>query len=90
MKKPKKRSSKTRTTVINVLDHKLVPKMRILSEKEKEHMLKKYSITENQLPKIYSTDPAAQALSAKVGDVLEIERQDLTGKYNFYRLVIED
>lgn len=72
-----------------MLAHKLVPKMRILSEKEKGQLLKKYDVTENKLPKIYSSDPAAQALGAKLGDVMEIERNDLTGKYNFYRIVIE-
>lgn len=89
MKKAKKVSSKSKSIAIDVLNHKLVPKMRILTEKEKDHVLKKYNVLDAQLPKIYSSDPAALALGAKLGDIVEIERNDMTGKYNFYRLVID-
>ncbi len=89
MKKAKKKKSKAKDIIINVLAHKLVPKMRILSERERSKLLEKYGIKQFQLPKIYVYDAAAEALNANVGDIIEIERYDLTGKYYFYRLVIE-
>jgi DNA-directed RNA polymerase subunit H len=87
--KTKKKKEEGREITIDVLAHKLVPKMRILSEKEKAELLEKYNVDETKLPKMYVTDPAAKQLGAKVGDVIEIKRNDLTGNYNFYRLVIE-
>ena len=63
--------------------------MKVLGDAEKAKVLKKYSITEDQLPKIFSTDPAAMALKANVGDVIRIERNDGTGKYPGYRVVVE-
>ncbi len=73
----------------SVLDHVLVPKHRILSEEEKRSLLEKFNISEVQLPKILSTDPAVKALGAKPGDVIEIERPSPTaGKTLYYRLVV--
>ena len=63
--------------------------MKVLSEAEKKKLLHKYGIDDTQLPKILSTDPSALALKATVGDVLKIERDDGTGKYISFRIVIE-
>lgn len=73
----------------NVLDHFLVPKMEILSEKEKKELFEKMKINENNLPLIKVTDPAAKALNAKVGDIIKIERKDEPATYYYYRLVVE-
>ena len=62
--------------------------MKILTEKEKENLLEKFSIEKLQMPRIFSTDAAAGALGAKVGDVIQIERNDGTGKYYNYRVVV--
>jgi DNA-directed RNA polymerase subunit H (RpoH/RPB5) len=35
-------------------------------------------------------DPAAVALKAKPGDMIRCERNDGTGKYTAYRIVVED
>ncbi len=72
-----------------ILQHALVPEMRVLSAKEKEKLLKKLGIEEHQLPKMLAADPCALALKAKPGDVLEIKRKDPSGEYLYYRLVIE-
>jgi len=74
---------------VNVLDHHLLPKMKVISPEEKARLLSKYGIDETQLPKFYSNDPAVKALKAKLGDVVEINREDITGKYNFYRIVVK-
>ena len=34
-------------------------------------------------------EPQAKKLSAKAGDVLEIEREDFGKAYTYYRLVVE-
>ncbi|WP_297418341.1 DNA-directed RNA polymerase subunit H [Thermococcus sp.] len=75
----------------DVFTHELVPEHRILSEEEREALLKKYRIKISQLPQIRVSDPAVVALGAKPGDVLEIKRKSPTaGYYYYYRLVVED
>lgn len=73
---------------IYVLKHFLNPKARVLKRDEKEKILKKYNISEDKLPKIFASDPLAKSLKAKIGDIIEFERDDGTGKYLFYRIVI--
>ena len=63
--------------------------MKILSEAEKAKVLTKFRIDQTQLPKILLKDPAVTALKAEVGNILKIERDDGTGKYTTYRVVIE-
>lgn len=72
----------------NIFEHFLVPKMELLSDAEKKNLLRKYSITESNLPKMKSSDPTAKKLNAEPGDVVKIEREDPTAKYNYYRLVV--
>ncbi|MFH1785790.1 MAG: DNA-directed RNA polymerase subunit RpoH/Rpb5 C-terminal domain-containing protein [Candidatus Micrarchaeota archaeon] len=81
----KKKSS----TTIDVLSHDLVPEMKVLSDNEKSKVLSKYQIDEDQFPKVSSKDSAVVALKATVGNVLEIKRDDGTGKYTTYRIVVE-
>jgi len=80
--------SEKKDSVFNILTHELVPKMEILSEKQKEAVLKKLEVTQELLPKIFSTDPAVVALGAKAGDLIKIHRKDLTATYDYYRLVV--
>lgn len=78
----------TKKTDIDVLKHHLVPKMKIMGEKETEKLLKKYGIVEKDLPLMLADDPEAKAIGAKAGDIVEIDRTDLTGEYKHYRLVV--
>ncbi|MEW6528642.1 MAG: DNA-directed RNA polymerase subunit H [Candidatus Micrarchaeota archaeon] len=73
---------------IDIFKHFLVPRMEIISKAEKENLLKKYNIVEVNLPKMKVSDPAAKKLNAQIGDVVKIEREDPTAKYNYYRLII--
>lgn len=73
---------------LDVFGHFLVPKMEIISGSEKKNLLKKYNISEGNLPKMRGNDPAAKKLNAQSGDVVKIEREDPTGKCNYYRLVV--
>lgn len=74
---------------IDVLAHSLVPEMKVLADGEKTKVLSKFGIDETQLPKIFLSDPAVAALSAEVGNLIKIQRDDGTGKYVTYRIVIE-
>ena len=78
------------TKKFNVLEHDLVPDHILLNEEEAQEILKKYSITRGQLPKIKSSDVVVKQIGAKPGDVLKITRKSLTaGKAVAYRLVID-
>ena len=69
--------------------HELVPKHILLSEKEKEELLKNYGISLKDLPRILSSDPMAKAINAKVGDIIKIIRKSPTaGVSEYYRVVV--
>jgi DNA-directed RNA polymerases I, II, and III subunit RPABC1 len=84
-----KKKKKVEAHTIDVLSHDFVPEMKVLADAEKTKLLHKYGIDQTQLPKILSTDPSALALKAVAGDVIKIDRDDGTGKYISYRVVIE-
>lgn len=75
----------------NILDHELVPKHEIISEKEKEEVIRRYGITSlKQLPRIFTSDPVVRALGAKVGDIIKITRKSPTsGETVYYRVVVK-
>ena len=83
-----KKKKRQKIPSLDVLSHKLTPDMKVLSEGEKTKVLSKYGINENQLPKILSKDPAVVALNAVPGNVIRIQRDDATGKYVAYRVVV--
>lgn len=73
----------------NVLNHSLVPKHEILSESDKEKLLKKYNITLKELPFIFYNDPAIKHLKPKAGDIIKITRASPTaGQTIYYRGVV--
>jgi len=71
----------------NITNHELVPKMRIVSEKEKVEIKKKYNIENNSnLPLILKSDPVAMFYGIKSGDFVEITRtSETSGTYIAYR-----
>lgn len=77
------------STKLNVLDHVMVPEHKIMSEEEVAQLLERYTITTEQLPKIYHDDPAVKAISANADDVIRIIRASHTaGRAEAYRLVV--
>ena len=85
-----KKQAKKAVREINVMEHYLVPKHRVLSREEAEKVLKKYGVTPFQLPYILVSDPVVKALNAKPGDIIEIVRESPTaGKAVYYRLVVK-
>ena len=74
----------------NILDHNLVPPIKILSEGETAQILKTYNLKDTtQLPEISRFDAQALAISMRPGQVCEIERKSVTVmKYNYYRVCV--
>ena len=78
------------TKKFDVREHMLVPEHLLLTEEEASAVLKKYSITPGQLPKIKTSDVVVKQIGAKPNDVIKIIRKSLTaGMAVAYRLVIE-
>jgi DNA-directed RNA polymerase subunit H len=74
----------------NLFEHAMVPKHEILSDKEREELLKKFKVHTYQLPYVRVSDPAVKAIGAKPGDIVKIARNSQTaGKYSAYRFVVE-
>ena len=84
-KKTDKDESKT-----PLLEHELLPVHELLSDENAAEVLKKYGIEDDQLPMIKKNDPALKVfnIKPKKGDIIRIRREDLTGKYDYYRVVI--
>ncbi|MEN2498482.1 MAG: DNA-directed RNA polymerases I, II, and III subunit RPABC1 [Marteilia pararefringens] len=75
--------------IINITDHCLQPKFRLMTAEEKKSICQKYKISESQLPKIQQSDPLARYFGLKKGDVLNIVRTSQTaGRYTTYRICI--
>ena len=74
--------------LFNILEHKLVPIHIVLSEKEKDEIIKKYYITDlTQFPEISRFDPVAQAIGLRPGQLCKIIRPSPTAiETDYYRL----
>jgi DNA-directed RNA polymerase subunit H (RpoH/RPB5) len=74
----------------NILNHKLVPKCKVLGETEVVDLKKKYNITNPmQLPEISRFDPQALAMCLRPGDICEFKRDSATAMhYEYYRVCI--
>jgi DNA-directed RNA polymerase subunit H len=74
----------------DIFAHRFVPKHELLSKKEAEALMEEFHIRPYQLPYIKANDPAAQSLSAKMGDILKITRKSATaGEVVVYRYVVD-
>lgn len=75
----------------DVRKHVLVPKHEILSAEQAKVVLDQFKVTPHQLPLIKNSDPVANAIGAKPGDILKITRDSQTaGRAVAYRHVVEE
>ncbi len=74
---------------MDILSHALAPKHEVLTDKERDEVLSNYGISAQKLPKMLASDPVAQLIQAKLGDVVRILRKSETGGESiYYRLVV--
>ncbi|PIA48189.1 hypothetical protein AQUCO_01400634v1 [Aquilegia coerulea] len=75
--------------LVNMTKHVLMPKHEILSSVEKDKLLKKYSVTENQIPRMLETDAIARYYGLEKGQVVKVTTDsDVTGLLVTYRCVM--
>jgi len=78
-----------------VLNHALVPEHRLLTKAEAEEVLRKYSISIEELPKIRRSDACVRSMELRVGEIPRgsivkiVRRSDTAGISYAYRLVID-
>ena len=74
----------------NILNHALVPSMRILNPEEQDEMMRKYNMKNiSQFPEIGRFDPQALAMSMRPGQVGMFERDSITAlKTEYYRVCV--
>jgi DNA-directed RNA polymerase subunit H (RpoH/RPB5) len=70
-------------------DFDLVAKHELLDEKETKEVIKKLQTPLNKFPKILKTDPQIAKLNPEPGQLVAIHRDDPTGKYLYYRVVVD-
>ncbi|KAG7570035.1 RNA polymerase Rpb5 N-terminal domain superfamily [Arabidopsis thaliana x Arabidopsis arenosa] len=75
--------------LVNVTKHVLRPKHQVLNDKEKESLLKKFSIEEKQLPRLSSKDPIVRYYGLETGQVMKVTYKDeLSESHVTYRCVM--
>jgi DNA-directed RNA polymerase I, II, and III subunit RPABC1 len=75
--------------LVNIMEHELVPHHIVMTEVEKQALLKRYRVKESQLPKIQINDPVSRHYGLSKGQVLKIIRTSETaGKYITYRIAV--
>lgn len=74
----------------NILDHSLVPFMRVLTdEEETKFMLEKQISSKSQLPELSRFDPQALVTGIRPGNICLIERSSVTAMTsNYYRVCV--
>ncbi|KAG6414151.1 hypothetical protein SASPL_126869 [Salvia splendens] len=74
--------------LVNITKHELKPKHQVLTDAEKEKLLKQYSIEEKQLPRMLQKDAIARYYGLEKGQVVKVTYSgELTQLHVTYRCV---
>ncbi|KAL8128590.1 hypothetical protein V2J09_017745 [Rumex salicifolius] len=74
--------------LVNITKHVLKPKHRVLTDKEKQKLLKQYNLDEKQLPRMSQKDAVAKYYGLEKGQVVKVAYSgDLTQSHVTYRCV---
>ncbi|EYU18650.1 hypothetical protein MIMGU_mgv1a0134841mg, partial [Erythranthe guttata] len=74
--------------LVNVTKHEMKPKHQVLTNEEKQNLLKKYSIDEKQLPRMLQKDAIARYYGMEKGQVVKVTYGgELTQLHVTYRCV---
>lgn len=71
----------------NITKHPIVPTHKLLTEEQKQEVLKKYDSKKENMPIISKNDPVTRYYGGKNGDMFEIIRRTKAGLTYFYRIV---
>jgi DNA-directed RNA polymerase subunit H (RpoH/RPB5) len=76
--------------MVNILEHDLQPKFRILNKLEYDEYFKTFDNKKREMPRIVDSDPVSRYFGAKIGDIFEIVRPSVTtGESISYRIVVQ-
>ena len=71
--------------LFNILKHEMQPSFRILSNDEKQQIMKRYNITKDkEFPDISRFDPVSQAIGVRPGELIEVIRSSPTAVNSLY------
>ncbi|KAK7336477.1 hypothetical protein VNO77_17019 [Canavalia gladiata] len=74
--------------LVNITKHVLKPKHDVLTDQQKQNLLKKYNIEEKQLPRMLQTDAVARYYGLERGQVVEVTYSgEITQMHVTYRCV---
>ncbi|MGC8478643.1 MAG: DNA-directed RNA polymerase subunit RpoH/Rpb5 C-terminal domain-containing protein [Candidatus Micrarchaeia archaeon] len=71
-------------------DFDIVVKHELLDDKKAQEVIKKLATPLDKFPRILKTDPQIAKLNPKPGQLVAIYRDDPTGKYVYYRVVVDE
>lgn len=75
--------------MLNLIDVKYCPKVKLLSEKEADKVLKDYNATKKQLPQFELSDPMVRYYDGRKGDIFKIFRNSIVSGVSIaYRVVV--
>ncbi|XP_027352526.1 DNA-directed RNA polymerase V subunit 5A [Abrus precatorius] len=74
--------------LVNITKHVLKPKHQVLTDRQKQNLLKKYNIEEKQLPRMLQTDAIARYYGLERGQVIKVTYSgEITQMHVTYRCV---
>jgi hypothetical protein len=76
--------------MVNILEHDLQPKFRLLIKTEVEEYFKTFENKKREMPRMLDSDPVARYFGAKIGDILEVIRPSITTVEAYtYRIIVQ-